>query len=68
MANAADYVAVVAVDESVATDEGNHAADSVANAADFVAVVQITETGVVDSTRHAGASAVQRDKLRGAVA
>ena len=53
-----DYVAVVTVDESVAADGGDYAADGVANAVDYVAVVQGTGADV-DSSCHAAAAAVQ---------
>ena len=52
-------VDVVAVDESVAVDGGNYAADDVDNAAVSAAAAQGTGADVGDSNCHAAAAAVQ---------
>ena len=49
-------VDVVAVDESVAVDGGNHAADGVDNFADYVAVVKVDESVAADERDYAADS------------
>ena len=49
-------VDVVAVDESVAVDEGNHAADGMDNSADYFAVVKVDESVAADERDYAADS------------
>ena len=47
-------VDVVAVDESVAVDEGNHAADGVDDSANYFAVVKVDESVAANERDYAG--------------
>ena len=47
---------VVAVDESIAVDGGNHAADGVGNSADYFAVVKVDESVAADERDYAADS------------